>query len=369
LLFLLLFFYLLTKIKENGAASRFWMPFLCGLSVGMAFAARYVLILLLLVGVVFLVIEKLWKSGRLVFFLSGAILTSAPVLIRNYMIMGCLLPKLKPADENLANNLWDLIKAVWGTFLPDSLLSEKIQIIIGVTIGAIFVFLLISKYKKESLNVLFINEGRYIYWLWAGFYFTGLFVQRSYSHFDMIDSRFIFMGTLPLVFLCTGIALGFIRKNSMLINTLPVMLVLVIFGREIWTASVLPFTDRSTKIENSATLTWIRDNTTSRDLIIGDNSVYVPFYFDYPEAVSYSPYPYTYYFTETNVKEITETHCSTNNHIYLIIRVSQADKEERWKSRYGEFITSLVFHREDPVQSVRFIKDTGESVIYSVKCP
>jgi len=369
LMFLLLFFFLVTKAKGKSGKAGWLFLFAAGFSVGLAFATRYVLILPGLVGVVYLIREKNWKSGRLISFLLGGALPTIPVLVRNIMILGSPMPRLKPSMEGAAAILWDLVKAIGGTYAPESLVSQRIQLVLAFAVLAGLAFVLFKKYGKNSLNIVFIMEERYIYWLWAAIYIVGLFIQRSMSHFDTIDARFILMGTVPLVILLAGLAVGLLEGHPKAVTALAGVLVLVIFAREAYTTIDLPYADNSKAINNSANLSWIRDNTTSLDLIIGDNSVYVPFYFDYPEAVSYSPYPYTDYFTENNVKEIAETHCSKKYNIYLIIRVSQADDQEKWKSKFGDFLTGLVFHGENPAQSVSYIGDTGESVIYSVKCP
>jgi hypothetical protein len=230
-------------------------------------------------------------------------------------------------------------------------------------------FAFYKKFGKASLNAVFLKDGRYIYWLWGVVYMAGLFVQRSMSHFDTIDARFILMGTVPLTILLTGFAVKLLENHPKVVIGLAGMLVLVVLGREVYTTASLPYASQTTAIQNSPNLSWIRDNTTSRDLIIGDNTVYVPFFFDYPEAASYSPYPYTEYFTEDALKDITASRCSKFDHIYLIIRTGETNDQEKWTAKYGGFLSGLVFHRETSIQSVRFVQDTGESVVYAVNCP
>jgi hypothetical protein len=369
LMFLLLVFHLITTANEKSGKTALPLLFAAGLAAGLAFATRYVLILSGVVGVVYMVKERRWQSGRLVSFLLGGALPVVPVLVRNVILLGSPMPRLKPSTEGIAAVLWDLVKAIGGTFAPDSLVSQRLQMILAFAAVAVLAFVLFKKFGKSSLNEVFIAKGRYLYWLWIAVYLAGLFVQRAMSHFDTIDARFILMATVPLVILLAGFAAGLLEKHPKIVTALAGVLVLAAFGREIATSVSLPYASQATAIQNSANLTWIRENTTRRDLVIGDNTVYVPFYFDYPEAVSYSPYPYTEYFTEKELKDATASRCSKYEHIYLIMRIGETDSEEKWNAKYGGFLTSLVFHREAENPSVQFVKDTGESMVFAVKCP
>ena len=79
-------------------------------------------------------------------------------------------------------------------------------------------------------------------------------------------------------------------------------------------------------------------------LIIGDDTVDVPFFFQRPAAVSFAPYPYTDHPDYQQMMAYVTKHCPAYQHIYLILH-DNYQQEEAWRRYYGSFIADIVFER------------------------
>jgi hypothetical protein len=96
------------------------------------------------------------------------------------------------------------------------------------------------------------------------------------------------------------------------------------------------------QIMSSERLDWIAKNTTTNDLIIGDDTMDIPFYFYGRDAASFSPYPYTIHLTYENLMEFADNNWHRYQNIYLVLRVYSAWQYDQRFYHFGRFIADIM---------------------------
>ncbi len=321
-----------------------------GLVAGLAFSTRYVFAILLPVGLFFIACsvqtrtrsETRWNA--LAYSIGWAIPVSL-VLTHNFSSSRTLLPSMLPSQSNLAENLQLAAVGTIGHWLGLTRVRE--QVLLAVVVPLVCIARLIRIQRLQAvLQEVFVSRGRYLLWSWAVSYFVLLIVQRTTRHFDSIDTRLVSPAGVALLipasaFIMKGLNLKVAPHFGI---ACALFLVLLSSAREAQRALRVAPVELQTIIGQSARLSWVQMHTTDSDLIIGDNTVDIPFYLCRDAAVSFSAYPYTRKLTygEFNGYAYANRHRFRN--FYVVVRRENASYSDLI-ARYGPFVADL--KRED----------------------
>ncbi len=368
--FVLLCLYLLLEIKNHMRSQKLGMLWsaLIGLSAGLAFITRYALFPIFPIGaIVVLLTPREKKSGlaNLLMCLVGFTVPAFPVILHTYLASGTLLPVALASDWGLGPNLSSalsllFLKSVWSG-LPGGRLSVGNDVQLGFSvmllIGAV-ALMVRSRRPRTLLNTLLLKDGRYLLLLWFCGYLGLLFYRRTVSHFDPVNVRLIFPAgiILPVVFaaLCTECLRPKVSKYNL---HLSLFLLLVGCVMEIQLLRSWPVFRQEQYIAQSQRLHWITESTNGDDLIIGDDTVDVPFYLG-RNAVSFSPYPYTIHLGYDRLVDFVSCHRHAYRNFYLVL-LDHLWQKGPLEDDYGVFIADIIGGRLDSYQNIIYLGHLG----------
>jgi len=113
-------------------------------------------------------------------------------------------------------------------------------------------------------------------------------------------------------------------------------------------------------------LRWIAQNTTRKDLIIGDDTMDVPFYFDRESAVSFSPYPYTEYLDYKKLIGYVRKNYRRYEKIYLLVR-NYGWQESELRYKFGAFIADIILGHLDQYPEIIPLEYLSDVYIFKVQ--
>lgn len=339
-----------------------------GLTGGIAFAVRYIMFLLFALGFLFLVIEyfkRKLKFRIFIYYILGGSLPIGLVLTHNLLSTGQLLPSFLPSDISFLNNLQYLLLA----FFREHFIISKTTATIAFLIGIFLVIRVILQQKIAELITLFIKNGHYLLLMWITGYTAFLVFYRTIFHFDYIDNRLMSPAIVILIILETaflGKAIEPILRHSL---TVVILIIFVVVGREIWVMITKPIINSNQRIAQSERLSWIAKHTTDKDLIIGENTVDIPFYFENRKAVTFYPYPYTVYLTYPTLIGFIANNCSRYQNIYLILIKYPIEKDYYGHLyRFGQFITDLRLGNISKYPKIILVATLKNIYVFKISC-
>lgn len=361
---LLVSFWLLAKARPE---NRLHLVF-AGLLGGLALATRYAFAPLLAVGALFLICRpRPWKqrSADVFIYALAFALPAGAVFLHNYFVAGALVTSYHIPRTGFQQNLREALAMAFGGYLD--VFSMKAQIaLLALSTFAFCVVLAVRGQLLRGLREIFLSDGAPLLLLWMGSYLAFLVVQRCSSYFDL-DSRTVSPVGPSLIILWSAL---FVRATRLRVNYTAVI-ALILFGaaiaREAQATIKTPALDFQKTIQNSGRLRWIAENTSEKDLIIGDNVVDVPFYLNHDATLSFSPHPYTDFLTYEKVIAYVQMHCHDYEHFYLAITTPPV-AEDTWRVFFGDFITDLVFGYDDRYPGLIPLARFQDGCVFEIKC-
>jgi 4-amino-4-deoxy-L-arabinose transferase-like glycosyltransferase len=344
-------------------------PFFSGLISGLVFTTRYALLPIVFVGLLFwLIRRRKWRpkllSGCLYFI--GFCVPAGAVLGRNFLVSGSVLPSFSPSTLNLKQNFIASFHALFGDYLSASFPRFQFELF-TLLVVAIWVALALRRDVQSSITQVFFANNRYVLTLWCFVYLSFLIVERSRTHFDPIDARFIAPAGVVMILLCAGLVARATKGHSGWVKPFVIVSLILIVCREIWISKQSPVWDIQHAIRNSDRLTWIAKNTSEHDLIIGNNTMDLPFFLNREFTVSFSPYPYTDYANYEKLMAYCRNHCGDYPNMYLVIS-TRSEPESTWKKDYGDFVTDLVFGHTESYPNLTLLEQLRDAVIFKIRC-
>lgn len=331
----LLSFLFIVRARRGGRRLT-WIWLGAGLCAGLAFATRY-LLLAAVVGAAAPLLGIRRRGGPLMAYAMGLVPPVALVVGRNLALTGTLMgsrpnPSLLGFDANLSA----AIRTVAGSFLgdaPQGLASTVLLLTVAVGVALLAT-------RRELVGGL-LNEGAWLLGAWSIAYLALLVVQRSLIHFDGIGPRLVAPATAALALLLAGLVTRASRAPSGLALALAVATAAAFLAREVQLAQRPAVTDAA-RAAASPRLVWVAENTTAADLVIGDDTMDIPFYLDRPLVVSFSPYPYTDRPTYEHLAAFARER--GYEHAFLVLR-NRYRSDSDWRWAYGDFIADVVAGR------------------------
>jgi len=346
-----------------------WLSFIAGLLVGGAFATRYGSVpLFVIVALILVKFTNLRGTIRQLILMSfGCLLLVAPIVINNILVTGSVLGAGRnPATDRLIDIILTTRGALTGTYLP--FLSPHIQTRLLVVVILLLVMRLIWQGKPVyALKNLVYNHQRWVVPLWAFAYLSLLIYSRSQFFFDEIDIRLILPAGIAFTILFAALIVETIPIKEAHLLYIAILISIILIGFQLYIIWQQPPIQDSDRIAESAYLTWVADHVSARDLVVGDDTVYIPFYFEHPAAISFSPYPYTNYPEYETIQALSCAKPDEYENVFLIVR-DRYDQESDWLEDFGQFITDIIYGRTARYPGVSLLESLEDSYIFQMDC-
>jgi len=365
LLLLLCFLFLVNTYRTKLTGQGY--PIVVGWVGGLCFLTRFSAWPLF-----FVIAFYYWISERTVLSLSkrllgvflGAVIPIALVFYRNGILMGAIMPTSNPSTLGLATVLQQTFLTVFTRYFDIAEPKIEFAIFVVVLTGVCFP-LVRRKQLFSTFKAVFFSRSRFSLMVWSIFYLLCLAVQRSLYHFDGINPRLTVPASLFLVLFFSALV---VRSFSLKRETVLKGVGVILFGCVVFYGGLVVRTSPVTierVLAKSERLAWLSAHITDQDLVIGDNTMDLPFFLGRKAVISFSPYPYTDYFEYRMLKAVISLNRDTYDRFFLVLRKNFFE-EEAWLGAYGPFITDVVFERRAQYPEIVFVKELEDGYVFQV---
>jgi hypothetical protein len=302
---------------------------------------------------------------------------AALVIGRNYTLDGTLFgPARLASTTGWLENTRQVVEQAFGTYLggPHVRLGwtalgsggapEAPLQVVAFAACAVVVLLVIARRersggRREIAELLF-AEGRWLLPAWSASYLAFLIWQRSLVHFDVIDTRLVAPG---LVFLLPAAAAllsrAFTDARGALVLAVSLSVVVVVDQARLFPATRLRSRIEGTRSER---LQWIADRTSAADLIVGDDTVDIPFVHPDRVVVSFSPYPYSERLEFDRAAGWICARAAGFRNVYVIVRRHVAEPA------YGRFAADVASAQVERYRGLTTIATLEDAVVARLSC-
>ena len=371
LVFLLLSLLLSILVRRRiGTAPLGFITFLGGVAAGLAFATRYAMLLLVLLESFYLVegfVSKKNKPYALLPYVLGAAIPIGLVFAHNLISTGRIMPASLPSDRSILYNLSDAFLSMFGTYFWMG--SPIVQVIFAVLLLILSVLLLDKQDMLPKIWHRILHDGYYLLPLWVAGYYFFIVIERSLITFNKIDTRLMIPASVVLAILgiaCIVRAFQLISR-PVYIRAMATVLILAACGQEARFSLSQTAYSLEDRVTASQRLSWIADNTTDKDFIVGESAMEVPFYFGRASAFV-GPYPLNIYLTYPGLISFADHNCSRYQHIYLILLPREDIPYDNLLYRFGQFITDIRFHQLKDYPRILPVVDLEDGRIFEISC-
>ncbi|MBV6644177.1 MAG: glycosyltransferase family 39 protein [Cyclobacteriaceae bacterium] len=336
--------------------------FFSGMLGGLAFSARYSMVFLVLVFLIFIFTKKYPLKQKLKSTIVWGIGFSIPfvlVLGRNFYHNAALLPVANPSEVSLFENSITYFKTLFSSLISGDFSLIQLAFFLLFIITVVLADFLSKVSIKDKIFKILISGDRVIIPLMIVVYTIFLLYQRTVRHFDPLDERFIVLsGLMGLMLISAYLTLQLKSKLGFRI---------VLFGLVTFSISqnVLAISRASEDSEQSARIMWIDKNTTSSDLIIGDNTADIPYLLNRDFSVSFSPYPYTNHVSRSDLNSIVCNNSDLYENFYLVVRKRYSSQVD-WERYFGSYISEII--RTSDHQDISLLAELEDAYIFKLQC-
>jgi hypothetical protein len=345
---------------NRGYATLLW-AWAAGLSSGFAFSTRYALVPFFIAGLLFIYSNRHKRLGNMIFYSLGFLLPSALVIIRNYLVSGSILPTALKSNVGIKVNIIRTIGSLLGKNI--GVIDPTIEAaFIGLLVFLVLSLLIIKRVFWITLKEIFLGRDHKILSLWIFSYLIFLNLIRTRSHFDLIGVRLVAPASIVMIILWSGMLAKVIRING--IYLFMAFLAIVVFVEASTAIKIPPVNPRQCYLF-SERLNWIAQNTSNNDLIIGDDTIDIPFYLNRPFTMSFSTYPYTNYPTYEKIIYFCLNNQDKFNNFYLVIRDYSLSRNG-WLQSYGLFFADIVYGQLKKYPDIVFIQRLTDAFVFKI---
>lgn len=385
--------FLLTILDRREGARKYWIPIAAGAAAGGAFYARYALLPMAGLVALMLIEGRDWRATlrNWVLFTATYVLLALPTLVRNYLVTGIVLGATRdPSNKGLLINLGTIYTSYMTSLFPNFAVPPVIQWLLGTLLLIVLVVMLAFPAKRARfiacMRTAFISGKAYVFTVWALGYIVYIVLYRTKTHFDPLDTRLGSPGFIPLAvpalaFLTCRFPLG-PRGQRRLAVALVSMVILMAIG----IMAFKPHIDDRKKVTNASEVkTWILNETTPRDLVIGDDLTDITFVD--PErtvVLLYLTDSKSDQISADQFFEVVKRQCGQYDRVFLTLsnfrlrpiystfkndEEAKADFHRRALLSRGPFLTDLIEGRLDQYPGIHFLKEVKDGYLFTVDCP
>jgi hypothetical protein len=308
-----------------------------------------------------------WTSQNVLLYLIGFFLPAGMVLTRNKTLTNYLIgaPRNR-SDLGLLQNLRDTFRAVFGNYLGET--KSVIQIgVLATSLIALSLFLAIRNEGFATIKDVFIHERRWLLTFWSLGYLAFLVYLRTQFYFSSIRPRLITPASVSLIILLSALLLSILKLQVEYIIYLALIIGGLLIYRQTQIIANTPVKDLTQLFTSSERLSWVAKHTTNRDLVIGDDTVDIPFLLARKCVISFSPYPYSDYLEYNTTMTYVCKHADKYDQVYLVLR-KRFNSKDTWQKSYGAFISDIVHGNMEKYPGIIQITSLSDGYIFEVQC-
>jgi hypothetical protein len=357
---------------SNRPRKRAHLALLGGWIAASAVATRYALAPALAIAGLFVFIRATSRLRDSILFMVGPGVIGILLVWRNLTILqGSVMPHFLHLHTGLVANFLDALGTLAGDYADWGSRPLRIALLAMV----ILIALLLARHRGQLAatlhSVSWKGSGSAFLVTFGLTYCAFLIVLRSHSSIDPIGPRYMLPGAVTFLLLfavfvvrATGINLGRLAIAGSVIG-------LGLIAYEVNTTFVTPRYSAERRVAQSERLSWVGKNTTHDDLIIGEDSVVFPFYFDRTVAVSYSLFPATETLPYDKTLQLCRRFKPLYSRVLLIIPSHPTAREPanvNWNVRLGPFIEALNFGHTDAYPAIVPLALLQDGRVFQVTC-
>jgi 4-amino-4-deoxy-L-arabinose transferase-like glycosyltransferase len=348
-----------------------FLVIVAGLVAGLAFATRYALFPLSGIGILFLFVssarERRINNACLYGF--GFAVPAGLLWGHNFLVKGSIMPPSDRAPADFLETVSAAFHSICGKYVNG--LPSELQLGLLALSLVVSAIPLVKGGIGHRSRELFLSNDRYILFLWSLVYLIFIVAQRSAWYFGDNRANEMLRIAAPagvILLICwTGLAVKALKMPHPFIMTSVLLLVLLSIWREAQAAIGTTRLDFQRPILYSQRLAWIATHTSKDDLIIGEDTVDIPFFLQNRPTVSFSPYPITQYATYDLIMSYSLRHCAAYRNIYVVLR-SRGMSEKEWRSSYGDFFADLVFGHVEKYPAILLLTQLQDASVFIIRC-
>ena len=340
--------------------------FAAGILTGLAIATRYSVTPLAGLALAFLLLGPApWKSrlGRTALSAIGLALALGPLALRNCRLEGGVVPgHMASAQPGFMGEVVGAFTTIFGRYAG---LHPIVELPMFVLVALVMMALLIRRgHLAGSVRELSGDWPRRLPLLWPLGYVAFVLMVSRHVHVESIGPRYILPASLILLLPAAFLIERAWRPNRARVDALVLwIVVLKISGELVLLQSGATFRPPD-PVAASARLSWVARQTTERDLILGDDTMDIPFWLGRPAAISFSPAPAPKAEFET-IREVCRAHATEYERFFIVLRNNHATDDE-WRRAYGSFIADLVLKHFDRYPGIRHVATVDDGHIFQI---
>jgi tetratricopeptide (TPR) repeat protein len=340
-----------------------------GFFAGLAFLTRYALLTAFFVGLLPLV--ERGKPGHtlrnIALYSASFGVVAVPLAVRNLTIAGSVFGLAQnPSVTGFFANLRDATTALFGGYFEASGLDPLGQAALLAMLLVVCVVILVIQHRSTSTGEVALPPGTAHLVLWPAVYTVFLLYQATRTNLDPIGGRLIAPAGIVAVLLFAALVVRSSGRYASLVAFLVLLLALAGMARVAGAAAGPQAPTVPQQIAASPRLTWVAQNTTDQDLIIGDYTYDVPFFLGRSAVVSFSHFPFSDWPEYSLLDSWVQRHCAQYRRIYLVLRSGHtAASRQAW---YGPFIADIVTGTAWHYPDITFRSEVAGVRVFEWRC-
>lgn len=368
---MLMAFWVLARYA-NGSGRRAHLALLAGWIAALGVATRYALAPLVAIAGLFVFIRATNRLRDSILFMVGPGVIGILLVWRNLTVLqGSVMPHYLRLRTGLVTNFLDALGTLVGDYAHWGSRPMRIALLALVILVALWLALRRGQLAATLHSVSWKGSGSAFLVTFGLTYCTFLIVQRSHSSIDPIGPRYMLPAAVTFLLLfavfmvrATGVNLGRLAVAGSVIG-------LGLIAYELNTTFVTPRYSAERLVAQSERLSWVGKNTTRDDVIIGEDSVVFPFYFDRTVAVSYSLFPSTETLPYNKTLQLCRRFKPLYSRVLLIIPRHPTAREPadvNWSIRLGPFVAALNFGDTGTYPAIAPLAVLKDGRVFQVTC-
>jgi hypothetical protein len=357
---------------SNRPRRRAHLALLAGWIAACGVATRYALAPLLAVAGLFVFVRATRRLRDSILFMIGPGIIGILLVWRNLTILqGSVMPHFLHLHTGLVANFFAALGTLAGDYADWGSRLVRIALLAVVILIALWLARRRGQLAATLHGVSWKGSGSAFLVTFGLTYCVFLIVLRSHSSIDPIGPRYMLPGAVTFLLLfavfvvrATGINLGRLAGAGAVVG-------LGLIAYEANATFVTPAYSAERRIAQSERLTWVQKNTTRDDLIIGEDSVVFPFYFDRTVAVSYSLFPSTEILPYDKTLQLCRRFKPLYSRVLLIIPQHPTSREPggvNWDFHLGPFIEALNRGRTETYPAVTPLAVLADGRVFQLSC-
>jgi 4-amino-4-deoxy-L-arabinose transferase-like glycosyltransferase len=385
--------FLLTVLDRREGARKYWIPIAAGAAACGAFYARYALLPMAGFVALMFIEGRDWRATlrNWVLFTATYVLLALPALVRNYLVTGIVLGATRdPSNKGLLVNIGTIYASYVTSLLPSFMIPPLVQWVLATLFILTLLVMLAFPAKRARFMACvrrgFVSGQAHVFTVWALGYIVYIVLYRTKTHFDPLDARIGSPGFIPLAvpvlaFLTCRFSLG-PRVQRRLSATLISLAIVMAIGIMAFNPHI---DDRQKVTSASEVKSWILNETTPRDLVIGDDLTDITFVD--PErtvALLYLTDSEPDQISAEQFFEVVKRQCGQYERVFLTLSnfrlrpmYPRSKNEEEARASFhrralrtrGVFLTDLIEGRLERYPGIHFIKEVKDGYLFRVDCP